>query len=268
VTTDASTSSRGDIVLRADRLTKSYGAVVAVNSIDLDIRAGEVLAIIGDNGAGKSTLVKMLCGALRPDAGNLLLRGEKVTFSSPHEARARGIEIVYQDLALSQVLDVAGNVFLGREIVYKVPFLPRSLSVMNRRVMARRTAERISDLEISVPAITKHLVDHLSGGQRQAVAVARAAAFATSVLFMDEPTAALGVNQSAAVLSLATRLAAEGQAVVIITHTLPYVMEYSDRIVVLRRGRKVADLATSDATPEKLVSLIVGFDESVTTAQT
>ena len=260
VATEAPPTSTTDVVLQARGLSKAYGAVVAVDSVDLDIRAGEVLALIGDNGAGKSTMVKMLSGALRPDSGELHLRGEPVTLSSPHDARARGIEIVYQGLALSEVLDISGNVFLGRELVYRVPFLPRSVSVLNRRAMARRTTERLKGLEIELPAVTKHSVDRLSGGQRQSVAVARAAAFATEVLFLDEPTAALGVKQSTAVLTLARRLAAEGLGVVLITHTLPFVMEYTDRIVVLRRGRKVAELMTDEATPERLVSLIVGFD--------
>jgi ABC-type sugar transport system ATPase subunit len=247
-------------VLETRGLSKSFGAVVAVDSIDLEIYAGELLALIGDNGAGKSTLVKLLSGALRPDSGELILRGEKVSFSSPHEARMRGLETVYQDLALAQVLDVAGNLFLGRELVYRVPFLPRLLSPLNRRAMARRATERIQDLEIQLPAVSNHPVDRLSGGQRQAVAIARGAAWATEVLFMDEPTAALGGKQSTAVLTLARRLVTEGLAVVLITHTLPYVMEYADRIVVLRRGSKVADLPRAQATPEQLVSLIVGFD--------
>jgi fructose transport system ATP-binding protein len=247
-------------VLVARGLSKSYGAVIAADSIDIEINAGEVLALIGDNGAGKSTLVNMLSGALQPDEGELFLRGEPVSFTNPHEARMRGVEIVYQDLALSQILDVAGNMFLGRELVYNIPFLPRSLSVLNRRAMAREAAARLDGLGIPLPAVSRRLVDKLSGGQRQAVAIARGAAWATQVLFMDEPTAALGVRQSHAVLDVMRRLAGEGLGIVLITHTMPYVMDYADRIVVLRRGCKVAEVDRADATPELLVSLIVGFD--------
>jgi ABC-type sugar transport system ATPase subunit len=239
---------------------------VAADTIDLEINAGEVLALIGDNGAGKSTLVNMLSGALRPDAGELELRGEPVSFANPHEARMRGIEIVYQDLALSQVLDVAGNLFLGRELVYRSRFLPRSLCVLNRRAMANEATARLDGLGVNLPSVSRHLVDKLSGGQRQAVAIARGAAWATEVLFMDEPTAALGVKQSQAVLGVMKRLASQGLAIVLITHTLPYVMDYADRIVVLRRGKKVADLARQDATPELLVSLIVGLEAPATNA--
>jgi fructose transport system ATP-binding protein len=245
-------------ILEARGLTKRYGGVVAVESIDFGIRGGEVLALIGDNGAGKSTLVKVLCGVTPPNAGDIVLHGEKVVFETPKDARMHGIEVVHQDLALALSLDIAGNLYLGREIVY--PILPRPISVMNRRAMARGAKERLKDLEIKLPAFSGVPVANLSGGQRQAVAVARAAAWATDVLFMDEPTAALGAKQSAATLELARRLAERGLGVVIITHTLPHVMEFADRIVVLRHGRKVADIPRSDASPERLLSLIVGFD--------
>lgn len=245
-------------LLEARRLTKRYGSVLAVESIDLDLFGGEVLALIGDNGAGKSTLVKLLSGALRPDEGEIRLRGEEVTFETPHEARLRGIETIHQDLAVDPALDVAGNVYLGRELVYS--FLPRPIAILRRGAMARGARERLEDLEIDLPAVTGAPVASLSGGQRQAVAIARAAAWATDVLFMDEPTAHLGVNQSRATLRLARQMAERGLAIVLITHTLPHVMEYADRIVVLRHGRSVADLPRAAATPEQLVSLIVGFD--------
>jgi ABC-type sugar transport system ATPase subunit len=246
-------------VLEARGLCKRYGSVLAAQSIDLEIRPGELLALIGDNGAGKSTLINMLNGARRPDEGEIYHRGENITFESPLEARLRGIETVYQDLALAPRLDVAGNLYLGRELVYKLGFLPKNLSILNRRAMRRGAIERLRRLEITVADVSGPL-RHLSGGQRQAVAIARAAAWATDVLFMDEPTAALGVKQSHAVLTLARRLAEEGVAVVLITHTLPHVMEFADRVVVLRQGSKVADMPRAEATPEQLVSLIVGFD--------
>jgi ABC-type sugar transport system ATPase subunit len=248
-------------VLEARGLTKRYGAVLASNAIDLKIYPGEVMALIGDNGAGKSTLVKMLSGALEPDEGSLLLDGEPTDFSTPLDARLRGVEIVYQDLALSEILDIAGNMFLGREVVHKIPFWPASLSVLNRRAMEKQSAERLGDLAIRLPATSKRMVRELSGGQRQAVAVARGAAWATRVLLLDEPTAALGVRQSEMVLKVVRRLAQSGLAVVLITHTLPFVMECADRVVVLRRGNLVGDLPIAEATAEHLVSLIVGFDE-------
>lgn len=254
----AGTAATRLAVLETKGLTKYYGAVLAVDSVDLTLLGGEILALIGDNGAGKSTLVKLLSGAIQPDSGEISLRGETIVFGTPLEARIRGIETIHQDLAVDPALDVAGNVYLGREIVY--PFLPRPIAVLRRRAMARAARERMKDLEIDLPAVTGTPVGKLSGGQRQAVAIARASAWATEVLFMDEPTAHLGVNQSRSTLTLARQMADHGLAVVLVTHNLPHVMEYADRIVVLRHGRKVADIPRSAATPERLVSLIVGFD--------
>jgi simple sugar transport system ATP-binding protein len=252
-------ASSSEVILQAQGIEKHYGGVIALRGVDLEIRQGEVLALIGDNGAGKSTLVKSLCGAVQPDAGEILLRGRPIAFTSPLAARLHGIETVYQDLALAPFLDVAANLFLGRELVRRFPI--RRFGVLNRRAMAREAKDRLLDLEISVPAVSGIPTGRLSGGQRQAIAVARAAAWATEILFLDEPTAALGVKQSEAVLTIARRLAERGTGVVLITHTLPYVMEFADRVVVLRHGRKVADLPCRQATPEKLVSLIVGFNE-------
>ena len=254
-------------VVECRGIAKQFGSVVAADSIDLEIRGGEVLALIGDNGAGKSTLVKMICGAIQPDAGEILLRGEIVSFETPHHAQMRGIETIWQDLALAPSLDIAGNLYVGREIVYGRGRLPRILGLLNRPAMARGAEERLRGLQVSLPAITGAPVANLSGGQRQAVAIARAAAWATEALIMDEPTAALGVKQSQATLELARSVAAQGLAVVLITHNLPHVMAYSDRIVVLRHGRKVADMPRSDATPERLVSLIVGFESAVREAE-
>jgi fructose transport system ATP-binding protein len=245
-------------VLEGKRLSKRYGGVVALDGVNLKIRAGELLGLIGDNGAGKSTLAGILCGAIKPDEGDILHRGERIEFNGPLDARIRGIETVYQDLALARVLDVTANLFLGRELVYPVPLGP--LRFRRDRAMAREATARLLELEIVLPAVRGKAVERLSGGQRQAVAIARAAAWATDVLFMDEPTAALGVRQSAAVLNLARRLVERGTGVVLITHTLPYVMEFADRVVVLRHGRKVADLNKGQATAEGLVSLITGLD--------
>jgi simple sugar transport system ATP-binding protein len=247
--------------LEAKGISKHYGGVKALEHVDLEIRKGELLALIGDNGAGKSTLVSILCGAARPSAGQLFHRGEPVEFDGPLDARLRGIEAVYQDLALAPFLDVASNLYLGRELVRKWPL--GGLGMLNRRAMARETARRLDELGVSLPSVAGTPVRRLSGGQRQAVAVARAAAWASDVLFLDEPTASLGVQQSEAVLELCRRLVRREAAVVLITHTLPYVMDCADRIVVLRHGRKVADMPRSEATSEGLVSLIVGFDRGL-----
>jgi ABC-type sugar transport system ATPase subunit len=252
-------------VLEARGLVKRYGAVVAANGIDLKLYAGEVLALIGDNGAGKSTLVKMLSGALQPDEGQLVVDGTPTHFASPQDARDAGIEIVYQNLALSEILDIAGNMFLGREVVHKIPFWPTKLSVLNRKAMEQQSAERLDKLAIRLPGGATRMVRDLSGGQRQAVAVARGAAWSKRVLLLDEPTAALGVQQSEMVLKVVRSLASAGLAVVLITHTLPFVMECADRVVVLRRGNLVGDLPIAEATPEDLVSRIVGFDETAAT---
>ena len=253
-------SGSGEVVLEGRGISKYYGSVVALESVDIEIKQGEVLAIVGDNGAGKSTLVKVLCGAVKPDSGEVVHRGEVVQFDSPHDARERGIETVWQDLALAANVDVAGNIYMGREIM-RGKRGPRLLRVLNRKAMAEGAAKRLQALRVTtIPTVAGLATDLLSGGQRQSVAVARAAAWATDVLFMDEPTAALGVKQSKAVLDLARRVALQGLGVVVITHALPHVMEVSDRIIVLRHGRMVANLLRTEATPARIVSLIVGFE--------
>jgi len=253
-------SGSGEVVLEGRGISKYYGSVVALESVDIEIKQGEVLAIVGDNGAGKSTLVKVLCGAVKADRGEVIHRGEVVQFDSPHAARERGIETVWQDLALAANVDVAGNIYMGREIL-RGKWGPRLLRVLNRKAMAEGAAERLRALKVTtIPTVAGLPTDSLSGGQRQSVAVARAAAWATDVLFMDEPTAALGVKQSKAVLDLARMVARQGLGVVVITHALPHVMEVSDRIVVLRHGHMVANLLRTEATPERIVSLIVGFE--------
>ncbi|PWU24068.1 MAG: sugar ABC transporter ATP-binding protein [Candidatus Rokuibacteriota bacterium] len=251
-------ASRGTPVLEGRGLTKRYGPVVALENVDFAVYPGEITALVGDNGAGKSTLVKILSGAVHADGGKIVHRQESVAFTSPHEARARGIETIYQDLALAQNRDVAANLFLGRELIFGG--LLRPFAFLNRRAMVRVASKRLGELGITVPFVAGLPVARLSGGQRQAVAVARSAAWATDVLFMDEPTASLGVKQSKAVLELAKRIAGHGVSVVLITHVMPHVMEVADRLVVLRHGRKVADLPSQTVTTEELVSLIVGFD--------
>ena len=245
-------------ILEGRNISKHYGPVNALNDVDFAIYPGEIVALVGDNGAGKSTLVKVLAGAVIPDGGTIHFRGERIGISNPHDARERGIETVYQDLALVQARDTTANMFLGRELIHGG--LLRPFALLRRREMMQFTIERLKELGIVLPSVTGVPTGRLSGGQRQAVAVARASSWATNVLFMDEPTAALGVQQTEAVLELAKRVAARGIGVVLITHIMPHVMAVADRLVVLRHGRKVADIPSEGVTTEHLVRLIVGFD--------
>jgi ABC-type sugar transport system ATPase subunit len=250
-------NATGEIVLEAVKLRKQFGRIVAVDDVDLQIRAGEITAIVGDNGAGKSTLVKMLCGAVRPDAGEIYVGGEPIVLRNPLVARDAGIEVVFQDLALAPNRDVVSNIFLGREPVRSG--LWRPFGVLDRSSMRRRAQEQLASLQVNIPRLTGIPIAFLSGGQRQAVAVARAAFWATNVMLMDEPTAALGVRESTQVLKLARSIADRGLAVVLISHILPHVTELADRVVVMRHGRKVAEL-TGDISSDQLVRLIVGID--------
>ena len=243
---------------RGRGLSKRYGPVTALDGVDFAVYPGEIVALVGDNGAGESTLVKTLSGAVIPDEGAISFRGDRVAISNPHDARERGIETVYQDLALVPARDTTANMFLGRELVYGG--LLRPFALLKRRQMVQFTTERLAELGIVLPSVTGVAIGRLSGGQRQAVAVARASSWATNVLFMDEPTAALGVQQTEAVLELARRVASRGIGVVLITHIMPHVMAVADRLVVLRHGRKVADIPSAGVTTEELVRLIVGFD--------
>jgi simple sugar transport system ATP-binding protein len=239
-------------------LVKHYGSIHAVDGIDIAIGRGEILAIVGDNGAGKSTLIKMLSGAIEPDRGEILIEGTPRRLRGPNDARANGIEALYQDLALLPNLDVTTNLFLGREEVHGG--LVKPLGFMARRRMRRDAVERLKVLQIRIPRLWGTPVERLSGGQRQSVAIARALVWASKVVILDEPTAALGVAQARAVLDLAARIRETGTSVVIISHILPHVLELADRIVVLRHGRKVADLVASEVTQDRLIALIVGAE--------
>jgi simple sugar transport system ATP-binding protein len=236
--------------------TKKYGNVLALEAVDFAVSAGEVVGLVGDNGAGKSTLVKVLSGAHRPDEGQLFLDGRPVEWHSPHEALESGIETLYQDSSLAPDLTVSANVFLGREEV--VPgFWGRFGFLANRKMddQARRELEKVG---IAVPSSTRS-VSRLSGGQRQAVAIGRAAAWASKVIILDEPTNHLGARQSAEVLEVIRKARASGLAVIFISHTLPHVLEVTDRIVVLRLGRVSMDAPTSTFTPDSLVKAITGL---------
>jgi simple sugar transport system ATP-binding protein len=241
-----------DPLLEARDLTKNYGQVRALDGASFTVYPGEVVALIGDNGAGKSTLVKVLSGAIRPDGGQILIKGSPVHLTSPLNAREYGIETVYQDLALAPDLDAAANLYLGREI-YLIPFL----KVLNKAEMRRQAVGAFADLGVDLPDPST-TVASLSGGQRQSVAVARAVEFASNVIFMDEPTAALGVVQRGKVLDTVRRVRDRGIAVVLISHNMPEVLAVSDRIEVLRLGRRVARFQADQASVEDLVGAMTG----------
>jgi D-xylose transport system ATP-binding protein len=239
--------------------TKRFGAVLALDDVDLVANHGEVLAILGDNGAGKSTLIKCISGVHRLDSGVIEVEGSEVSMSSPAVARDAGIETVYQDLALFDNLDATANLFAGRE--QSVPsWLPRGMRWMRSREMNRASTERLRRLQISLPDGARS-VGMMSGGQRQAVAVARSAAFASRIVILDEPTAALGLRESRQVLDLILRLRSEGCAVIVISHAMDHVMEIADRAVVMRRGRVVGEEVPRPENRSRLVSLIVGGED-------
>jgi D-xylose transport system ATP-binding protein len=246
-------------VLSVRGATKRFGAVTALDGVDLDLYRGEVLALLGDNGAGKSTLIKCCSGALRLDSGTISMDGAEVTIHSPRDAQALGIETVYQDLALFDNLSPIDNFYAGRELAGPT-WVPRSLRILRRRRMKAATAEVLERLQVVVPELDGS-VGLMSGGQRQAVAVSRAAAFASRVVILDEPTAALGVRESRKVLDLILRLRDEGTTVMVVSHAMDHVMEVADRAVVMRRGRKVGELVPSAETHHEIVSLIVGGAE-------
>jgi ABC-type sugar transport system ATPase subunit len=238
---------------------KRFGAVTALDGVDLDLYDGEVLALLGDNGAGKSTLIKCCSGALRLDSGSISMGGAEVTIHSPRDARALGIETVYQDLALFDNLSPIDNFYAGRELAGPA-WAPRSLRFLRRRRMKASTAEVLERLQVALPNLDG-TVGLMSGGQRQAVAVSRAAAFASKVVILDEPTAALGLRESRKVLDLILRLREDGTALIVVSHAMDHVMEVADRAVVMRRGRKVGELIPSAETHHEIVSLIVGGAE-------
>jgi D-xylose transport system ATP-binding protein len=251
--------SAGTPVLAVRGATKRFGAVLALDHVDLHVNAGEVLALLGDNGAGKSTLIKCISGVHRLDAGTIEVDGTPVHMSNPAIARAAGIETVYQDLALFDNLDTTANFFAGREEA--VPkWLPRGLRWMRRREMQRQSTELVGRLKINLPQKAAS-VGMMSGGQRQAIAVARTAAFASRAVILDEPTAALGLRESRQVLDLILRLRDEGCAVLVISHAMDHVMEIADRAVVMRRGRVVGEEVPRPENRTRLVSLIVGGDD-------
>lgn len=249
----SSSPAPSPLFVTARNVCKRFGALTALSGVDLDIRSGEVLALLGDNGAGKSTFIKILAGAYAPSGGEIAIEGRPVSFSSPQDAAACGIATIYQELALSENLSIAENVFLGRELVTRVAGVP----FLRRAAMKTRVAALLRELEAHI-ADPDAPVGSLSGGQRQAVAICRALNLEAKLVIMDEPTAALAVAETRKVLNLARRLADRGCAVVLISHNLIDVFEVADRMAVFRRGRKIAERRRDATTSEEIVSLITG----------
>jgi simple sugar transport system ATP-binding protein len=235
-------------------VTKRYGAVHALAGIDLDIHAGDVIAICGDNGAGKSTLIKIMCGAEIASSGEIALAGRRVSFRSPHDALAQGVATIYQDLALAPRLSIAANVFMGAELTR--PLLGRFVSVLDKPRMAEQARAYLKQLAIDIEDMSTP-VERLSGGQRQAVAISRALRWNAKVIIMDEPTAALGVRETAVVLDLIPRLRETGHTIVLISHNMADVVAVATRVAILKSGRKVYDSQAEGLTAGQLASLVM-----------
>jgi simple sugar transport system ATP-binding protein len=243
-------------ILQLSEISKNFGAIQALDGVSLELHSGEVLGLMGDNGAGKSTLVKIIAGNFKPSRGTIAIEGQAAEFHRPIDARNRGVEIVYQDLALCDNLSAAVNVFLGRELTRTLG----PLKVMDYAAMNLRAGELFKELRSETRP--RDLVRSMSGGQRQAVAIARTRLSKAKILLMDEPTAAISVRQVAEVLNLIRELKRQNLAVILISHRMPDVFAVADRIAVLRRGRKVADKPTVSTSPEEITGLITGAVES------
>jgi ABC-type sugar transport system ATPase subunit len=244
------------VVLEVQGATKQFGPVTALRDVSLQLRAGEVLGLIGDNGAGKSTLVGVICGTLKPDHGRVFVDGVPRSFSTPADARAAGIETVFQDLALVPTLNIAENVYLRRELCGPGP-VARALRRLNKRAMRREVRSGFERFGVTLPPL-RTKVSALSGGQRQAVALTRAVLWGSHIVLMDEPAAALGVRQTELVLSLVERLKSHGVGIIFISHNMQHVLRVADRIAVLRLGQKVADVDVNEITGTQLVALMTG----------
>ena len=251
-------------VLSAKNLVKRYGQVVAMDGTDFELYPGEILAVIGDNGAGKSTLIKALSGAVVPDEGQIFLNGKPINFQSPIDARRHGIETVYQTLAVAPALNIVDNLFLGREL-RRDDFLGNVFGMLDKKRMLKEATEYMSELKFRIQSM-KQAVETLSGGQRQGVAVARAAAFASNVVIMDEPTAALGVKESGMVLDLIRKVRDKGLPVILISHNMPHVFELADRIHIHRMGKRAAVVDPNDYSMSDVVAIMTGAMEAKDTA--
>jgi simple sugar transport system ATP-binding protein len=250
----------GEVVYEIKNASKRYGSVIALDGASLKIHAGEVVGLVGDNGAGKSTLVKVLSGAHQPDGGQMFLEGKEVSWDSPRQALEAGVETLYQDSGLAPHLTVSQNVFLGREIT--VGGILGKLGFLNKKKMDHDAHRDLEEVGIAVPSSSR-AVSQLSGGQRQAVAIGRAVAWAKKVIILDEPTNHLGARQANEVLNIIRNAKAKGLGVVFISHTLPHVLEVTDRIVVLRLGRIVKDAPTSEFTGDTLIGTITGTIQTI-----
>ncbi|SDZ17515.1 mannose ABC transporter ATP-binding protein /fructose ABC transporter ATP-binding protein /ribose ABC transporter ATP-binding protein [Jannaschia faecimaris] len=248
-------------ILQARGLVKRYGRVTALDDCDFDLHAGEIVAVIGDNGAGKSSLIKAMSGAVVPDAGEILLEGKPVRFNTPNDARAEGIETVYQTLAMSPALSIADNMFMGREL-RKPGWRGSVLRQLDRAKMEQVARDKLSDLGLMTIQNINQAVETLSGGQRQGVAVARAAAFGSKVIILDEPTAALGVKESRRVLELILDVRSRGIPIVLISHNMPHVFEVADRIHVHRLGKRLCVIDPKDYTMSDAVAFMTGAKDA------
>ena len=247
-----------EAILTATGVSKHFGGLIAVDEVDFDVYPGEVVALLGDNGAGKSTLIKCISGVYRPDQGKVVFNGEDITHHAPADIRSRGIETIYQDLALAENLDVGANVFLGKE---KTRRLFGLIPVTDDNYMRQEASDALEELDIHIPSLKQKLVN-LSGGQRQAVAITRAMYWNAQLVIMDEPTAALGVPEQRKVLALIRSLREQNIPVILISHTMHDVMAVADRMVVMRRGRVVANIPRTEASEEIIVRHIVGSAEN------
>jgi fructose transport system ATP-binding protein len=247
----------GQTVLSARKLIKTFGKVIGLDGVDLDLYPGEILAIIGDNGAGKSTLIKACTGALAPDSGQLYLDGQEVSFKTPQDARGAGIETVYQTLAVAPALDISANMFLGREM-RRSGVLGSVFRMLDKKGMKDAAGRSMANLGIATVQNMGQAVETLSGGQRQAVAVARAATFASKFVVLDEPTAALGVKETGQVLNLIQQIKAKGLPVILISHNMPNVFEVADRIHIARLGGCAGVITPKSHTPTEAVAIMTG----------
>jgi fructose transport system ATP-binding protein len=244
-------------ILNATGLTKRYGKVTALNNCDFELYPGEILAVIGDNGAGKSTLIKAISGAVQPDEGKIWLEGREIAFKTPIEARAAGIETVYQTLAMSPALSIADNMFMGREL-RKPGIMGSVFRKLDRARMEKFAREKLNELGLMTIQNINQAVETLSGGQRQGVAVARAAAFGSKVVILDEPTAALGVKESRRVLELIRDVRSRGIPIILISHNMPHVFEVADRIHIHRLGKRLCVIKPSDYSMSDAVAFMTG----------
>ncbi len=249
-------NSSSPLVMQAKGLVKRYGQVTALDGADFELRAGEIMAVIGDNGAGKSSLIKALSGAVVPDEGEIYLDGQRIHFKSPIDARRAGIETVYQDLAVAPAMTIAENLFLGREL-RRPGLLGSVLGMLDKKRMLEESIARMNDLKVGIRSM-QQAVETLSGGQRQCVAVARAAAFAQHVVIMDEPTAALGVKEGNMVLELIRRVRDKGLPVILISHNMPHVFEIADRIHIARLGKRAAVVNPKKISMSDTVAVMTG----------